>query len=578
MKPFNQIKHSNQTLIRIIKRKKPILKLSKHLLKKVGFFMYKRCVILFGFFMLLFCMAFFSIDYLSDKETLYDAALNQQNYNLKIANIRGTIYDCRNIPLVNTEKKFIAAAVPCTESLTALTPVVSDDKKEELYKKCSKNTPFTIEVNSRVNSPYVKVFEVPIRYSGITPAAHIIGYISGDKKGLCGIEKIYDEYLSGNNHDIYIKYCVDASGKILPGKKEFIEDKSYLKSKGVVLNIDSRIQAIVEEAANKYITRGAVIVSEVPECEIRACSSLPGFLPGNVAPYLNDKNSPLLNRIMCSFNLGSVFKIVTSAAALEGGISENTLYDCRGFNKVEDACFKCFNSKKHETVNMEQALAHSCNGYFIELIKKMPYNALLNMARKFKLGESVSLAPGMNSDKGTLPSEESLKNIKTLANFSFGQGKLMATPLQVTGIINTIASGGIYSNPKLIKGLTDESMKITKKDIISPKRERIISESTAKKLKSHMKASIDYGTSERGKPEKTDAAAKTSTAQTGIIEDGKKIEQSWFAGFFPYENPKYSIVILSEAGSGGGESCGPVFKEITDRIISEIPELFIDKS
>ena len=162
---------------------------------------------------------------------------------------------------------------------------------------------------------------------------------------------------------------------------------------------------------------------------------------------------------------------------------------------------------------MEQALAHSCNGYFIELIKKMPYNALLNMAKKFKLGESVPLAPGMNSDKGTLPSEESLKNIKTLANFSFGQGKLMATPLQVTGIINTIASGGIYSNPKLIKGLTDESMKIIKKDIVSPKRERIISEITAKKLKSHMKASIDYGTSERGKPEKTDAAAKTSTAQ-----------------------------------------------------------------
>ena len=91
-----------------------------------------------------------------------------------------------------------------------------------------------------------------------------------------------------------------------------------------------------------------------------------------------------------------------------------------------------------------------------------------------------------------------------------------------------------------------------------------------------MKASIDYGTSEKGKPEKTEAAAKTSTAQTGIIEDGKKIEQSWFAGFFPYENPKYSIVVLSEAGSGGGESCGPVFKEITDRMISEIPELFMD--
>lgn len=526
--------------------------------------------------MFMFCMAFFCLDYLSDKETLHDAAINQQTYNLKIADIRGTIYDCRNIPLVNTKKKLIAAAVPCTQSLSVLTPVVSDDKKEELYKKCSKNTPFTIEVNEKVNSPYVKVFEVPIRYSGVTLASHIIGYISGDKKGVSGIEKVYNDYLFGSNHDIRVNYSVDASGKILPGKDEFIEDKSYLASKGVVLNIDSRIQAIAEEAANKYISRGAVIVSEVPECEIRACSSFPGFLPNNVAPYLNDKNSPLLNRVMCSFNLGSIFKIVTSATALERGISEDTIYECEGVNKVEDASFKCFNSKKHGTVNMEQALAHSCNGYFIELIKKMPFDALLNMAKKFKLGASVSLAPSMNSDSGVLPCQESLENIKTLANFSFGQGKLMATPLQITGIINTIASGGVYSNPKLVKGLTGEDMKITKKSISESKKERIISEATAKKLKSHMKASMDYGTSERGKPEKTEAAAKTSTAQTGIIEDGKKIEQSWFAGFFPYENPKYSIVVLSEAGSGGGESCGPVFKEIADRMISEISELFMD--
>lgn len=528
--------------------------------------------------MFLLCIGFFSIDYLSNKEKLYDAALNQQSYKLKIFDVRGTIYDCRNIPLVNDQKKLIAAVIPCMESLTALTPIVSESQKAELYKNCSKKTPFTIEVNQKVKSPYTKMFEVPIRYPGITLAAHIIGYLSGDKKGVCGVEKIYNDYLSGDNHDIYVKYNIDASGKILPGKKELTEDKSYLKSKGVVLNIDSRIQALVEEISNKYISRGAVILSEVPNCEIRACLSLPGFLPGNVSGSLNDKNSPLLNRIMCSFNLGSIFKLVTSSAALEKGISENTLYNCEGVNKVEDASFKCFNGKKHELINMEQAMAHSCNGYFIELIKKMPQESLLNMSKKFRLGCENILAPGMISEKGTLPSAESLQNIKTLANFSFGQGKLMATPLQITGIINTIASGGIYSNPKLVKGLVDESMKFLKKDknTVPDETERIISEKTATKLKSQMKASIDYGTSQKGKPEQIEAAAKTSTAQTGIIENDKKIEQSWFAGFFPYDKPKYSIVILSEAGSGGGESCGPVFKEIVDRIKTEIPEIFIN--
>ncbi len=537
--------------------------------------MYKRCVIFFGIFMFAFCVAFFFLDYLANKENLHDAALSQQYYKLKISDVRGEIYDCRNISLVNKAKKLVAAAIPSTETLSVLTPAVDAKKQRELYEKCSQNMPFTIEITKQVNSPFVKVFEVPVRYSGITPAAHIIGYLSGDKKGVCGIEKAFDDYLAGKEHDIYVTYGVDASGKILPGEKEFTEDKSYFKSKGIVLNIDSRIQALAEETANKYINRGAVVVSEVPNCEIRAVASFPGFTPQNVSEYLNDKNSPLLNRSLCAFNLGSIFKLVTSAAALEKGIGANTEYNCEGVYELEDTKFRCFNSKKHELINMEQALAYSCNGYFINLIRKMPKNTVLNMAKKLKLGSPINLAPGIDSKEGTLPSEESLDNIKTLANFAFGQGKLLATPMQITGLINTIASKGIYSNPKLIKGLTDESMKIVKNDIVPEIKERVIYENTAAILASHMKASIEYGTSEKGKPENTTAAAKTSTAQTGIMEDGKRIDQSWFAGFFPYENPRYSIVILSEAGSGGGESCGPVFKEIAERMIKEIPDLFI---
>ena len=151
--------------------------------------MYKRCVILFGTFMFAFCVAFFSLNYLASKENLHDAALNQQYYKLKISDIRGDIYDCRNISLVNKSKKLIAAAIPGTETLSVLTPVVKDSKKRELYEKCSKNTPFTIEVTEKVRSPYVKIFEVPVRYSGITLAPHIVGYLSGDKKALAGWKK-----------------------------------------------------------------------------------------------------------------------------------------------------------------------------------------------------------------------------------------------------------------------------------------------------------------------------------------------------------------------------------------------------
>ncbi len=523
-----------------------------------------------------FCISFFFVDYLSSAEKLQDAALNQQSYSLKVCDLRGTIYDCKNVALVNNKSKLMVAAIPCTETLTALTPIVPENKQKELYEKCSKNTPFTIEVTKNIKCPYIKTFEVPVRYSGANLAAHIIGYLSAEKKGICGIEKAYNDYLSGDNHSITVSYSVDACGKILPGKKEFTNDKSYLKSKGVILNIDSRIQTIAEETANKYITRGAVIVSQVPNCEIRACTSFPSFSHRNIGVCLKNKNSPLLNRALCSFNLGSIFKLVTCAAALENGIKETTLYDCKGITKVEDASFRCFNSKKHEVINMEQALAYSCNGYFIDLIQKMPKNALLNMAKKFRLGSETQLAPGIISHAGILPSEESLENIKTLANFSFGQGKLMATPMQIAGLVNTIASGGVYSKPKLIKGLAAENMKLIKDDNIKEETEKIISEKNANILKNHMKASIDYGTSKKGKPDGIECAAKTSTAQTGIIENGKKIEQSWFAGFFPFEKPKYCVVVLAEAGTGGAESCGPVFKEIAEKMVTDIPELFID--
>ena len=152
--------------------------------------------------MLLFCLAIFRIDFISSKETLYEAASSQQSYKVKIGDVRGTIYDCRNVPLVNNKKQFVASVVPCLESLKKLTPAVCESQKEELFKKCSGNHPFTIKVNEKVESPYIKIFEVPVRYLPVTLASHIIGYLSGEKEGVCGLEKSFNDYLSDKKQEI----------------------------------------------------------------------------------------------------------------------------------------------------------------------------------------------------------------------------------------------------------------------------------------------------------------------------------------------------------------------------------------
>lgn len=537
--------------------------------------MYKRIIILFSILMFCFCGSILMLDNISTQDVLHDAAAYQRSYKLKISSVRGTIYDFRFIPLVNRTKKLIAAVVPGTRISDVLSKSVEEDKIPELWKKLSLSEPFSIEVNKTINCSGVKTFEVPIRYSNIVLATHIIGYLSNENKGVFGIEKAYDDYLDCGNRDISVRYSVDASNHLLSGGDSFADDKSYLLTKGVILNIDQRLQELTEEIANKYISKGAVIITEVPGCEIRAMASFPGFMPQAVAKYLNDENSPLINRALMPYSFGSIFKLVTAAAALENGISENFQYECKGFNETDENKFRCFAGKPHGMEDMEKALAYSCNGYFIELAKKIGATQLLSMAKKFRFGENIELAPGISCSKGILPSEESLNKIGILANFSFGQGKLTVTPLQVSGMINAIASKGLYSEPSLIYGLADEKMETIKNENKSP--EKIISEKTAEKLKRYMSASVEYGTSGKGKPEKTNAAAKTSTAQTGMKNaEGNEIIQAWYAGFFPVENPKYSIVVLAEDGIGGGESCGPVFREIIDRIYTDLSEIFIE--
>lgn len=536
--------------------------------------MLKRILILFSIIMAGICMVIFSIDNISTENILYDAAVCQRSYRLKISDVRGTIYDCRNIPLVNKGRKLVASVVPCAKSLNKLSDAVPEPMRQGLFDSFSSGTPFAIEVTRKINGPDIETFELPVRYNGITLSPHMLGYLSGNKIGASGIEKAYDSYLAGENSEICVRYNVDASNRILIGGRGLVENKSYLMTKGVVLNIDKRIQLLVEQIANKYISKGAVIVTEVPGCEIRASASLPSFMPQAISDYLNDSNSPLLNRVLCQYNLGSIFKLVTAAAALENGICEDFEYDCSGTNTMGDSPFRCFNGKAHGKLNMDEAIAQSCNGYFIELAKHIGAQKLYELSEKFMLGKQIGLAPEMKSYSGILPNIESLENPGALANFSFGQGKLMATPVQVCGIINTIASGGIYSYPKLVKGLVDENMNLTLQDVQYPSH-NIISKSTADKLKSYMLSSIERGTSSRGKPEKISAGAKTSTAETGIIAGNNNVVQAWYSGFFPLEDPKYCIVILSEGGRGGGESCGPVFREIADRMYTEIPELFI---
>lgn len=534
-----------------------------------------RILILFSFLMMTICAMIVRIYTLSEGKWLSQAATNQSTYKLEISKTRGNIYDCNMQSLVGKESTNIAAVFPSIDSSNKLCNVLNKKEREQMLTSSSYGKPFIVNLKDRtVISDDIDVFRVPIRYSDYQLAPHIIGYLDDKQNGVFGIEKSYNDYLFQAGGEIDVKYKVDAVNNILEGDKKKIDDTSYMSSKGVVLTIDSQIQEIAQRAARKNIKKGAVIVTEVPTCKLRAVVSMPDYSQNHLSDAIESSDSPLINRAFVPYNVGSIFKLVTASVALERGLNSEKVFDCEGHIDIEGKSFSCYNGCKHGKINLNDAIAYSCNSFFIEISKPLLPKDMIDFSREFGFGKSIELAPNLISDAGNLPEISSLYDRMAMANFSFGQGELLGTPLQISGLINAIASGGEYRKPQLVEGLVDENLEFVQKEEVS-KPERVISNNTANILINAMKSSVEYGTSARGKPNNVNAAAKTATAETGILKpDGSSVIQAWYAGFYPADKPKYSIVVLVEDGIGGGESCGPAFKQIADDIYSQLPYYF----
>lgn len=521
--------------------------------------------------LLIFCIGFSIVRLflLSTKDSLQTVALQNSSYNLKICSNRGNIYDCRKEPLLESKKTNILVVVPDIKTPSLLSKFLSPNQMNEVLPKLGKGKPFCVDINDNfVSCEGMSTFKISKRLNEVNLAPHIIGYLDNTGNGVCGIEKSFNDYLNNTKGVLNIRYKVDALGRLLPNNNVLIEDNTKKQTGGVVLNIDKRLQEISQLVAEKYMKKGAIIITEVPNCEIRACVSMPKFSTNNISECLNDESLPLLNRAFMAYNVGSVFKLVTAAKALEQK-PDIDYYNCNGDIEIDKAHFHCYDNKAHGHINIIDALAFSCNTFFVNLSKTFDPQDFLNFIDKLGFGRSEKLAPDLMTSKGNIPKVSDLKQSRYMSNLSFGQGTLMVTPLQVSGLINTIASDGIYSNPKLVKGLVNENMDFVKtfdEGIFEP----VFSKGTAKILKEGMRQAIEKGTGQRVKPFKCNAALKTGTAQTGIRCVDKMILQGWCAGFFPFEKPKYSIVVFVEDAEGGSQSCGPIFKKIIDEIYNDL--------
>lgn len=495
--------------------------------------------------------------------------------------VRGRIMDSAGTVLVDNQMSYNIAVIPyelkknaktISELARLLNKSVPWIKKEiekgfvysfspiVVVKDVDKKTAILIEEN-KFRLPGVTVRILPKReYPYHDLASHVIGYLgkidswritrlrdygykSKDVVGFGGIEESFEPALRSKEGGTQVQ--VDHRGRL----NKILSFRPSLSGQDVYLTIDIRVQKIVEEALiNK---KGAAVLMEPESGKIIAMASSPGFSPeaflqGDNLAYVQDifsnPDSPMINRaISGQYPLGSVFKAVSAAAALEKKkITPQQRFFCPGKLRVGAKEFNCWST--HDSQDLIEAITHSCNVYFYHLALLLGPDILTEYAYEFGLGRPALVDLPYESS-GYVPSVAKRKmKLRSwydgdTANFGIGQGDLLVTPLQSVRFMAVFANGGKLIKPYIVRRIGTEEIKPeTGVDLgIESSVIRTVNEG----LKGVVNAQT--GTANIGTWGDLKVAGKTGTAQVF-----NKLSHGWFAGFLPYDKPKIAFCIFLE--------------------------------
>ncbi len=524
--------------------------------------MYKRILFLYCAMLCIAMILILRVWQLSFSKDLTQAAVNQSSYTVEVCRTRGAIYDCNGQRFTERRSHVAAVISPSAEAMQSVATNLTGSRRSAVLQKLREEKPFLCQLERRLYGEGIRCFDVYERYDYEPLAAHILGYLDGTGVGISGLEKAFEQELSGAGEQVLLRYGVDIRQKPLEAVTPEQVGSSEPVTAGLVLTLDRDIQHLCEVIGRQMLDKGAIIVMDVNSGELKASVSLPSFDPNHLSAALNDADKPFFNRAFAAYNVGSSFKLVVAAAALEQGISPDFTVNCVGGVEIAGRMVYCHHRAGHDKTNMERALEQSCNPYFIALGKEVGGSAILSMAEHMGFGQGSEFAEAVSASAGNLPAEAA--SPLALANLSFGQGELLATPVQIAAMVSSIANGGYQVEPQLIIGWTEDGSIPYQ---TNRAKERIFSERTAGLLQDYMIEVVQEGSGTNAKPSVGGAGGKTASAQTGTYRsNGEEIVHAWFVGFYPATEPRYSIVVLAEGMESGGTYAAPVFKRICEQI------------
>ncbi len=491
---------------------------------------------------------------------LAEMAVRQRVRGLTLLSGRGDIQDRHGYSLLDRENFAGLAAFPayyCGREKEAAELYAAVPGIERIFQASGDLSPFWINTSIDQNIltglsagfPGIIACPAACRYGPGLLASHTIGYLNkSEGRGVSGIELVFEEELS-RGQQVILGAMLDGLNRPITGMGCRLS-KSKQGSLNVILSIDRELQREAERIADRLLTRGAVVVMDPSNGDILALVSRPNFDPENISVQLKGGSSPLLNRAVCSYQPGSIFKTVVAAGVLEEGLAGMfQTFNCSGGVEVSELFVPCSHLHPEDELTMVEAYAYSCNTVFINLALKLGGEKLYYYARQFGLGEPTGIQ--LDGQEGYFPSAEKMENPRYMANTAIGQGEVLVTPLQVARMMAIIAGGGRDIRPRLVLALTD-CLGRQVRSYGSWKGRRVISKSTANKLSYMMQAVSALGTGRSANITDQPSGVKTGTAQSGRYEADREILNRWIAGFYPLDNPRAVIVVFADSMNEGG--------------------------
>jgi len=507
------------------------------------------------------------------------AAERQQQRVLEVSPRRGVIYDRNGNELAISIKVDSVFAVPSeiedlkrtVVKLAALTGV----PKAELTQKLRSSRSFVwikrkasgsqAEAIRDAKLPGVYFQKEDMRYYPKGElAAHVLGYVDIDEKGLGGLEYKYNGSIRGEAGRVL--FMTDARGRRFNSVEEPVAPGANL-----VTTIDENIQYIVEKELKAAVAhmrpKGAsAIVMDPKSGEILAMANYPTFNPNQYGDY--DPVAWVNRSVHHTYEPGSTFKIVTTASALEEGLAEpNELIDCQ-MGKINVFGRIVRDHKPFGLLTVSQIIEKSSDVGAIKLALRVGNDRFADYIDRMGFGKPTGIdLPG--EEKG-LSKPASRWHKSSVGSIAMGQ-EIGVTPLQIVRMVSTVANGGILYQPYVVKRVQHSENGIL--NTTESHGQRVISSETAAQLRDMLEMVVTDGTATSGKLEGYTAAGKTGTAQK-IEEETRRYSPTKhvasFTGFAPASNPAVSIIVMVDEpvyGRHHGSNVAPVFKRIAENVL-----------